>query len=119
MDRASEHALARRSGGLTDLSKEGWIRASGEGARAFLQRLVANDVLALEPGQGRRSLLLDAKGKIESDLRILRSGEQELLIQAPESAREKTWKMLTLYGIADPVEFEDLASARALLTLQG
>lgn len=119
MDEAPGYAHAVAAAGLLDLSGEGFFRCEGPGAREFLQRLLANDVLKLDVGQGRRSLLLDVKGKIAADLACLRTAGAEVHLLVPEPAREATLKMLQLYGIADPLETTDATDERVLATVQG
>jgi folate-binding protein YgfZ len=113
------YEATRNAAGALELSSEGWLRCDGPGTLSFLQRLLANDVLALAPGQGRRSLLLDIKGKIASDLAVLRTGDAEVHLIVPPTARETTLKMLQLYGIADPLETTDETDATKLWSIQG
>jgi folate-binding protein YgfZ len=114
-----EYETTTRAVGFLELAGEGLFRCEGPGAREFLQRLLANDVLGLDVGRGRRSLLLDVKGKVAADLAALRVAESELDLLVPEAARADTLKMLQLYGIADPLETTDASGEAAIFTLQG
>lgn len=49
-----------------------WVE--GPDAARFLQGLLSNDVLGLLAGESRYALLLDRKGRIQCDVRVLREG---------------------------------------------
>jgi len=51
------------------------VELSGSEAAEFLQGQVSNDVEALTPGHGCYATLLDHKGKLRTDLRVLRLAE--------------------------------------------
>ena len=60
-----------------------WVE--GADAAGFLQGLLSNDVLALGTGASQRALLLDAKGRIQTDMRVVRDGPEAFtLVVAPE-----------------------------------
>ena len=48
------------------------LLVTGSEAAEFLQGQLTNDVEALEPGAGCYAALLDRKGKIRADMRVLR-----------------------------------------------
>ncbi|HET7658203.1 MAG TPA: glycine cleavage system aminomethyltransferase GcvT, partial [Bacillales bacterium] len=48
-----EHEAVRTKAGLFDVSHMGEVTAKGEGALAFLQYLVTNDVSKLQPGKAQ------------------------------------------------------------------
>src|SRR5687768_4622475 len=60
---------------IVDRSSRGRVRLRGTEAAEFLQGQVTNDVEALEPGQGCYAALLNHKGKMRLDMRILRGPE--------------------------------------------
>ena len=60
----------------------------GSEAAEFLQGQLTNDVEALEPGAGCYAALLDRKGKVRADMRVLRLADDEFLIDTePETRR--------------------------------
>lgn len=62
-----------------------WVE--GPDAAGFLQGLLTNDVEALAPGRSCRALLLDAKGRVQIDLRVHRDeADAFTLVVAPEAA---------------------------------
>ena len=67
-----EHAAVRQQVGIFDISHMGQILVAGAGAQAWLNRMLANNVAKLEPGQGQYSFLLNERGGVIDDLIIYR-----------------------------------------------
>jgi aminomethyltransferase len=63
-DVTAEHRAVRGAVGLADLSHRGKIRVTGEDRVKWLQSVISNDILPLQPGQGRYSSFLTHKGKM-------------------------------------------------------
>jgi folate-binding protein YgfZ len=57
-----------------------FVRVSGPQAGDYLQRMLSNDVLALEPGDVCDALLLTAKAKVVATMRVLRRAEGDFLL---------------------------------------
>jgi tRNA-modifying protein YgfZ len=67
--------------------ERGYVRVSGPEAAEFLERMLSNEVITLEPGEARRALLLTAKSRIVAPLTVVREEpEAFLLITEPELA---------------------------------
>ena len=62
-----EHLATRRFGGLFDISHMGRFRITGEGALPFLQYVLTNNALALEPGQAQYTILANETGGAVDD----------------------------------------------------
>jgi tRNA-modifying protein YgfZ len=61
-----------------------FVRVAGPDAGDFLQRMVSNDVEALEPGEACPALLLTAKARVIAPLVVLRrAGDDFLLLTEP------------------------------------
>src|SRR3954451_16651341 len=62
-----------------------FVRVAGPEAAEYLQRMVSNDVAALEPGASSDALLLTPKARLIAPLRVWRRGEEDfLLLTEPE-----------------------------------
>jgi folate-binding protein YgfZ len=62
-----------------------FVSVAGPAAEEYLQRMLSNDVAALEPGDSCEALLLTAKARVIAPLRVLRrSPEGFLLLTEPE-----------------------------------
>jgi tRNA-modifying protein YgfZ len=62
-----------------------YVRVAGPDARDYLQRMVSNDVEALQVGDSCPALLLTARGRLIAPLVVWRRGEEDfLLLTEPE-----------------------------------
>lgn len=82
----------------TTLIDRAVLRLSGEDVRNFLQGLVTNDVIGLEPDAPRWSGLLTAQGKALFDFMLWADGE-DVLIDCEADQAEALAKRLTLYRL--------------------
>ena len=114
----TEYELLRTSVGLVDRSTRAKLLLAGSEAAEFLQGQVTNDVEALERGGGCYAALLNHKGKLRADLRVLRT-EEGLWLDAEPQAREVLVHTVRTYSLGRDVAFEDLTETRAILSLIG
>jgi folate-binding protein YgfZ len=114
----TEYERLRETVGLVDRSQRGKFVLTGEETLEFLQGQVTNDVEALEPGRGCYAALLDHKGKILADMRVLRVGDSVWLdceaVGAPALA-----KNIRMYSLGRDVRNQDVTAERAILSLIG
>jgi tRNA-modifying protein YgfZ len=113
-----EYELLTESAGLVERPGRALFEVSGDEAADFLQGQVSNDVEALDPGAGCYAMLLNHKGKIRADLRLLRTGHGFLLDSEP-IAHRVIEHMLETYSLGREVRFRDLSEQRTLLSLIG
>src|SRR5258705_12294532 len=66
----AEHAALRDAAGLLDLSFRSRLCLTGTDRQKFLNGQVTNNVNALKVGEGCYAALVNAKGRIQSDLNI-------------------------------------------------
>jgi folate-binding protein YgfZ len=114
----TEYELATESVALLDRSDRAKFVVRGSEAADFLQGQVSNDVEGLAPGAGCYATLLNAKGKIRADMRVVR-GEQGYWIDAESYAREVVAHMIRTYSIGRDIQFDDVTEARQLVSLIG
>jgi folate-binding protein YgfZ len=79
---------------------------------------VSNDVEALAPGTGCYATLLTAKGKLRTDLRILRK-DDSFWLDTEAIGHAVLRHMLETYSLGRDVSFEDMTGSRALVSLIG
>ena len=79
-DLAAEYAALRTSAGAVDLPRD-FVRAAGPDVVSFLQGQLSQDVAALGVGASTWALLLQPQGKVEAFLRVLRTGEDEMVLE--------------------------------------
>jgi folate-binding protein YgfZ len=95
------------------------IAVTGPDGAEYLQGQVTNDVEALQVGEGQYAALLDRKGKMQTDLRILRSGDAEIQVDLEPGPKDQALRHLTMYSIGRDVAVTDATAGRALLSLIG
>jgi folate-binding protein YgfZ len=114
----TEYERLRESVGLLDRSARGKLRLSGAEAADYLQGQVTNDVVALTPGTGLYAALLNHKGKMLADMRILR-GEDFIWIDTEPEALPVLARNVSMYSIGRDVRHADVSSIRSILSLIG
>jgi folate-binding protein YgfZ len=90
---------------IVDRSARGRVRLRGTEAAEFLQGQVTNDVEALQPGQGCYAALLNHKGKMRLDMRILR-GPDWIWIDTEPGADAALLKTIETYSLGRDVTWE-------------
>jgi tRNA-modifying protein YgfZ len=114
----SEYELLTESAGLLDRSERAKFVVKGGEAVVFLQGQVSNDVEALTPGGGCYATILNHKGKLRTDLRILR-GEDFLWLDTEAIGHAVLRHMLATYTLGRDVQWEDLTGDHAIMSLIG
>jgi folate-binding protein YgfZ len=114
----SEYELVTEAVGAADRSDRAKFLVRGSEAADFLQGQVSNDVEALEPGQGCYATILNAKGKLRTDLRVLR-GENYFFLDTEPIGHAVLRHMLETYSLGRDVQHDDLTSTRSLVSLLG
>jgi aminomethyltransferase len=118
-DVAAEHRAARQAVGIADLSHRGKLRVTGEDRVKWLQSVLSNDVLSLQPGQGRYSSFLTHKGKMLTYFRLYMETETVMLEDVGEIG-DTTFQALRkflLYGTK--AKMENCAESWGLLLISG
>ena len=114
-----EYELLRDRVGLVDRGARAVFELSGPEAAEFLQGQVTNDVEALEPGQGCYAALLDHKGKIRTDMRVLRLAPDRLIVEAEGTSRAALDRTFEMYSLGRQVSHTDLSADHHVLSLIG
>jgi len=114
----SEYELVTEAVGMADRSERAKFLVRGSDAADFLQGQVSNDVEALAPGQGCYATILNTKGKLRTDLRILRGGTW-FFLDGEAIGHAVLRHMLETYSLGRDVQSEDLTATRALVSLLG
>jgi tRNA-modifying protein YgfZ len=116
----AQYRQLREECGLVERSERGMLIVSGPEAAEYLQGQLTNDIEAVEPGDGVYSALLDRKGHMQADMRVLRPGEgPELWLDLEAAGFEAARRHLQMYKIGREVEVVDADGERLLLSLIG
>ncbi len=115
----AQYRELREGCGLLDRSGRGKLAVLGPDGAEYLQGQLTNDVEALEPGTGGYSALLDRKGHMQADLRVLRLSGEEIWLDTEEVALGAVLKHLQMYSVGRDVQIADVGGERAILSLIG
>jgi glycine cleavage system T protein (aminomethyltransferase) len=108
---AEEHRAVRTSAGVFDVSHMGQLELEGEGAHAYLQSRLSNDLDKIGPGRAQYTLLTSERGGIVDDLIAYRRGPESYLLVVNASNVEADHAALA--------EAENVSHEWALLAVQG
>jgi tRNA-modifying protein YgfZ len=115
----AQYRQLREECGLLDRSDRGKLIVSGAEAAEYLQGQLTNDVEALGPGEGQYAALLDRKGHMQADMRVLRTSPEEIWIDTEPEALAPVLRHLEMYKIGREVTVVDVGAERGLLSLIG
>jgi aminomethyltransferase len=115
-----EHSAVRTHAGMFDVSHMGEVEVEGPGALAFLQRVLSNDVAAIELGGAQYSCLCNEEGGVLDDLFAYRLGGDRYLIVTNSANHEADLAWLGRWSrqLGD-VAVRDVADRYAMLAVQG
>lgn len=116
-DLDAEYRQVREECGLVRSDDRFWLAVNGADAAEFLQSQVTNETVDLEPGSGVYAALLDRKGHIQADMRILRLAADSFLVDTGRVTGPALLKHLTMYKIGREVEIAE--AARSTISLVG
>ena len=118
-DVTAEYRAVRDAVGLTDLSHRGKLRVTGNDRVKWLQSVISNDILPLQPGQGRYSSFLTHKGKMLTYFRCYMQADAVMLEDVGEIG-DTTYAALRkflLYGTQ--AKMENCAESWGVLLVSG
>src|SRR5829696_4066494 len=104
---SEEYAALRDGAALVDLSHKKVLRLAGKKAVEMLNAVLTNEVPE-EDCLGVYALLLNPKGRIQADLRVLKSGEDVLIeVEGVTAAKELLGRYAPFYRVG----LEDLSES--------
>jgi folate-binding protein YgfZ len=114
-----QYRVLREGAGYLERAGRGQLVVRGAEAADYLQGQLTNDVEALEPGAGCYSALLDRKGRMQGDMRVLRIAPEELWLDMEPEALEAVRRHLSMYKVGRDVEIDDESAARTIVSVIG
>lgn len=112
----AEHRAVREGAGVFDVSHMGQLEVSGPGAREALLRVLSND-LAIGPGQGQYTLMLEDDGGVIDDLIVYALADRFLLVVNASNIESCAARLSD--RLPEAVDLADRSSEIAMLALQG
>ena len=104
--------------GFRPVTDRAFLRITGSDATRWLNGMVSNSILALEPGEGNYNFLLNAQGRIQGDATIFREtadGAPTFLLETDSSQLETIQQHLDRFIIMDDVELAPLEDLSGIL----
>lgn len=95
------------------------VGVSGADTLDWLDRLCSTPVKDLPAGRCRWSTLMDGKGKLRADLRLIHQPGGEWLLELPASHAPALRRVLDMYILRDKVALDDRSASHAFLALLG
>jgi tRNA-modifying protein YgfZ len=114
-----QYRALREEAGMLRREGRGMLLARGSDAADYLQSQITNDVEALDPGTGCYAALLDRKGHLRGDMRVLRLAPEEFWVDTEALALGAVSKHLTTYKIGREVEIDDVSADHAIVSVIG
>ena len=115
----AQYRQLREECGLVERDGRGVILVTGPDGAEYLQGQLTNDVEALAVGDGQYAALLDRKGHMQADMRVLRPAAEEIVLDTEPGAIAAAVRHLTMYSIGREVAVVDASGERAILALIG
>jgi folate-binding protein YgfZ len=117
-DNSSGYQALVQGAGLVDPVWTGRLLLTGADRRAYLQGLLTNDVEALTPGTGCYAAMLNAQGRMLTDMHVFELGH-EVLLTLPASVTPSIREHLDRFIFAEDVQVLDVSESRAQLGVYG
>jgi len=116
-DNSSGYAALRGGAAIVD-NPLGRLLMRGADRRSYLQGLLTNDIAALVPGTGCYAAMLNAQGRMTSDMRVLELGDA-ILLDVPAALVTPIKNHLERFVFSEDVQVEDVTGSRAEVGLYG
>jgi folate-binding protein YgfZ len=132
----AQYRQLREECGLFDRSERGKLLLTGLDVAEYLQGQLTNDIEALAPGEGCYAALLDRKGHVQADMRVLRApagafpqtapgssggspGSGAFWVDTEPEGLEVAHRHLQTYKIGREVDVAELTAEWSILSLVG
>lgn len=93
--------------GVTDRSHRAIFRVVGPEAKLYLHGLVTNDVKGVPAGKGNYTSIINSRGKMLGDARLLVLGDEDLFLDLEPEAREQSLAHLDQLHISEDCTLSD------------
>ena len=118
LDLDAQYRVLCESAGVVVRGDRAVIEVAGSEAGEYLQGQLTNDVERLQPGEGCYSALLDRKGHMQGDMRVLRL-DDAFGIGTEAVAAPAVLRHLTMYKIGREVEVIDRSDELTVVSVIG
>src|SRR6478672_4428171 len=113
----AQYRQLREECGVVDRSNRGKLLVTGSEAAEYLQGQLTNDIEVLAPGEGCYAALLDRKGHMQADMRVLVVDGEKIWIDTEPEAFAAAKRHLEMYKIGRDADVVDAGAERAIVSL--
>ena len=106
------YAALGEGAAVVDRSDRRLLRLTGKDPIGMLNAILTNDV-PIQEDCGAYAMLLDPKGRIQTDLRVIKAGD-EILIDTESEGAEAAWVILSRYAPFSGVRMQELSDWQVL-----
>ncbi len=118
-DVSLEHAAITGGVAVIDRSHVGRLRHRGADALDLLNRFSTNEMLSLEDGEARETVLTSSAGRIIDLLTVARWSATDSLVMTGPGMPGRVIEWLDRYTFDEDSDFEDVTACTVQLTLTG
>jgi folate-binding protein YgfZ len=118
-DTKAEYVAALEQAVLLDRSHEARLTATGRDRFELLNRISTNDLLSMQPGEGRPTLFTNANARILDRAVVYQRGEQALLLGEPGRSAALLSYLQRQIFFNDQVNLDDLSNTTYYFALHG
>jgi len=115
----AQYRQLREECGVVDRSDRGKLLVTGSEAAEYLQGQLTNDIEALEPGEGCYAALLDRKGHMQADMRVLVIDGEKIWIDTEPEGLAAARRHLEMYKVGRDADVHDAGAEQAIVSLIG
>jgi folate-binding protein YgfZ len=115
----AQYRQLREECGYLDRSQRGKVVLRGADALEYLQGQLTNDVERLNENEGCYAALLDRKGHIQADMRVLRLSGGDVWLDLEPEPLAAALRHLRTYSLGREVEIEDVSERWAIVSVIG
>ena len=113
-----QYRALRESAGFCERGERRTLAVTGSEAAEYLQGQLTNEIEVLAPGEGTYAALLDRKGHMQGDMRVLRL-EHGLRLETEAVAADAVLRHLSMYKIGRDVAVDEVSGELAIVSVIG
>ena len=103
-----DYAIVREGAAIGAISARQPLAVAGSDRASFLQGLLTNDIVSLQPGSGCYAAWLSPQGRMLTDMHVLESGRM-ILLDVPAATAASTLQRLDQFVFSEDVQVASLA----------
>jgi aminomethyltransferase len=113
-----EHTAVREHAGIFDISHMGQFFVEGDGAEAWLNSLLTNNVTKLGPGEGQYTIMLNEQGGVIDDLILYREAEGRIFLVVNASMIDEDFAWMNNH-LPEGLDLRNESDQWAAMAVQG